>query len=97
MIDMQVRRELCGEVVARAAAGIAWDTTLGDLDRATFPLVGALIPYGDTVFNHLQAAELLLELDRLPAHHGGAWVDEARALCDLVLRKAHHYLVFVGD
>ncbi|WP_043733590.1 hypothetical protein [Kutzneria sp. 744] len=97
MINMEVRRELCGAVVARAKSGVAWETTLVDLDRTAFPLIGALIPYGDAVFNELQVPELLRELDRLPADRGGAWMDEARDLCDLVLRGTHHYLVFVGD
>jgi hypothetical protein len=94
---MQVRRELSGEVVARAASGLAWHATLGDVDQATFPLLGALDPYGDAVFNHRQIPALLRELDQLPRDLGGAWADEVRALCSLALQNVHHYLMFVGD
>jgi hypothetical protein len=97
VINIQVRRELCGQVVARAACGLAWETMLGDLDQAAFPLLGALDPYGDAVFNGRQIPALLRELDRLPPERGGAWADEVRALCGLVLQRMHHYLVFVGD
>lgn len=94
---MQVRRELNGQVVARASCSIAWEKMLSDLDRAAFPLLGGLDPYGDAVFNGRQIPALLRELDRLPPERGGAWADEARVLCGLVLQKVHHYLVFVGD
>ncbi|KAB2341323.1 hypothetical protein F8566_42165 [Actinomadura rudentiformis] len=96
MINMWVSRELTGEVVARAGCGLPWEITLGGLDRAAFPLLGALDPYGDTVFNHRQIPALLGELDRLPAERGGAWVVEVRALCE-VARRTHHYLLFIGD
>ena len=70
---MQVRREVWGEVVARAACGLPWATVLGDLDQAAFPMLGALDPYGDAVFNHRQVPALLRELDLRPpnaAAHG---------------------------
>lgn len=72
VIQIQVRREVCGQVVARAACGLAWETTLGDLDQAASPLLGALNPYGDAVFNRRQIPALLQELDRLPAERSGA-------------------------
>ena len=75
---MQVRQELRGPVVARAAC--AWETVLGDRDQAAFPLLCALDPYGDAVFNRGQIPALLRELERLPPERGGAWVDEVRAL-----------------
>ena len=94
---MWVKRELCGEVVARAACGLPWEKALRNLEPAAFPLLGAVVPYGDAVFNHRQIPALLQELDRLPPQHGGAWVEEVRTLCDLVLRESHHYLMFIGD
>jgi hypothetical protein len=97
VISIQVRRELCGQVAARAACGLSWETALGDLDQAAFPLLGALDPYGDAVFNRRQIPALLRELDRLPPERSDAWADEARTLCGLVLQMVHHYLVFVGD
>jgi hypothetical protein len=86
-----------GEVVARAGCGLPWEVTLTGLDQTTFPLLGALDPYGDAVFNHRQVPALLAELDRLPADRGGPWVSEARTLCELVLHRTHHYILFIGD
>jgi hypothetical protein len=94
---MQVSSELCGEVIARAACGISWGSSLGGLDRVSFPLLGALDPYGDAAFNHRQVLAFIDELDRLPAERGGEWVGEARALAELVRTGTHRYLVFVGD
>lgn len=94
---MLVKRELHGQVVARAACGLPWEIALADLDQAAFPMLGALTPYGDAVFNHRQIPALLSELDRLPPERGGAWVAEARTLCHLVLKGTHLYLVFLGD
>jgi hypothetical protein len=94
---MRANRELQGEVVARAGCGLPWETALGGLDQAAFPMLGALDPYGDAVFNHRQIPALLGELDRLPIEHGGAWVAEVRALCEVALRKPHHYILFIGD
>jgi hypothetical protein len=94
---MQVRREVAGQVEARAACGLRWHTTLCGLDQEAFPLLGALDPYGDAVFNHRQIPALIRELDMLPPEHGGEWAGEARTLCNFVLRGVHRYLVFVGD
>ncbi|WP_194918230.1 hypothetical protein [Catenulispora rubra] len=66
-------------------------------DQAAFPLLGALDPVGDAVFNRRQIPALLGELDRLPIECGGAWVAEVRALCEVASRKPHHYLLFIGD
>ena len=94
---MKVTRELQGEVVARAGCELPWETTVAGLDQAAFPLLGALDPVGDAVFNRRQIPALLEELDRLPAELGGAWVTELRVLCDVALRKPHRYILFLGD
>jgi hypothetical protein len=97
VISMRVSREINGEVVARAGCGLPWEVTLAGLDRTAFPLLGALDPYGDAVFNHRQVPALLAELDVLPESSGGPWVGEVRALCELVLRRTHHDILFIGD
>ena len=97
MINIRVSREILGESVERAACGLPWETALVGLDRAEFPLLGALDPYGDAVFNRQQVPALLIELDRLPESRGGAWVSEVRTLCEVVLRRTHHYIMFIGD
>ena len=75
--------------MARATCGL--ETTLADLDQAAFPMLGALIPYSDAVFNHRQISALLSGLDRLPPERAGAWVAEVRTLGDLSLRGTHLY------
>ncbi|MFD4973458.1 hypothetical protein [Streptomyces sp. NPDC058424] len=93
---MQVRGD-SRDVVARAKAGVRWTSAFADLDPALFPMLSALTPYGDAVFNHRQVPLLLAELDRLPAACGGDWVGQARELCQVVERGTHRYLWFVGD
>lgn len=94
---MQVNRELQGEVVARSASGLPWETALDGLDQAAFPMLGALDPYEDAVFNRRQIPALLRELDQLPPERGGTWAAEVRTLCELALARPHHYILFIGD
>lgn len=96
MINVAVRGDN-GDVVARAKAGVEWTAAFADLDPAGFPMLWALTPYGDAVFNQRQVPLLLAELDRLPAVHGGDWVGQARELCQVVERGQHLYLWFLGD
>jgi hypothetical protein len=86
-----------GDVVARAKAGVDWTPGFADLDMTQFPMLWALTPYGDAVFNQRQVPLLLLELDRLPADLDGDWVGQARELCQVVERGQHLYLWFIGD
>ncbi|MET8747717.1 hypothetical protein [Streptomyces sp. NPDC004728] len=97
MIDLQVRGEN-GTIEARAKHGVVWVPELADLDQSVFPMLGHLLPYADTVFNHRQVSTLLEEVSRLPA---GVLTDEfARELIDLgqaVLDGQGLYLWFLGD
>ncbi|MCX4757202.1 hypothetical protein [Kitasatospora purpeofusca] len=86
-----------GDIVASAKVGVEWTAAFADLDRVRFPLLWALDPSGDAVFNWRQMPMLLSELDRLPAACGGDWVAQARELCQVVERGIHLYLWFVGD
>ena len=83
--------------MARAEDGVEWTAAFADLDPADFPMLWALDPYGDAVFNHRQVPLLLAELDRLPVGCDGDWVAQARELCQVVERGTHRYLWFVGD
>ncbi len=96
MINMAVRGDR-GNVVARAGGGVKWTAAFADLDPAGFPMLRALTPYGDAVFNQRQVPLLLAELDRIPAACGGDWVGQARELCRVVERGTHLYLWFIGD
>ncbi len=86
-----------GDIVASAETGVEWTDVVADLDRVKFPMLWALDPYGDAVFNHRQMPMLLSELDRLPVTCGGDWVGQARELCRVVQRGTHLYLWFIGD
>ena len=86
-----------GNTVASAEAGVKWTADFANLDAADFPMLWALTPYGDAMFNQRQMPLLLAELDRLPAACGGDWVAQARELCQLVERGLHLYLWFIGD
>ncbi|BBB00193.1 hypothetical protein RVR_7147 [Actinacidiphila reveromycinica] len=96
MINMAVRGDN-RNVVASAKAGVDWTAGFANLDPAQFPMLRALTPYGDAVFNQRQVPLLLSELDRLPADLGGDWVGQARELCQVVERGLHLYLWFIGD
>ncbi|MDQ1033497.1 hypothetical protein QF035_011079 [Streptomyces umbrinus] len=94
MIDLQVRDEI-GNILAHSA-GVSWDESLVEIDRADLPMIAGLCPYADTIFNSWQRPMLLEELDRLPAERG-PWVDRVRAMCRTAEEESHRYLWFVGD
>lgn len=97
MISVQVRSE-SGAIEARAEHGVVWGPELAGLDQSVFPMLGHLLPYADTVFNHRQVSTLLREIPRLPP---GVLTDEfAREVFELgrtVLDGQHLYLWFLGD
>lgn len=97
MIDLQVRSEN-GSIEARAKHGVEWGPELAALDQSVFPMLGHLLPYADTVFNHRQVSTLLAEVPRLPP---GVLTEEfARELAELgqaVLDGQGLYLWFLGD
>ncbi|MFJ9931785.1 hypothetical protein ACIRSJ_01565 [Streptomyces virginiae] len=86
-----------GDVVARAGCGLDWFSLLATVDRSVFPMLGALDPYRDVVFNQRQIPSLLAELEQLPVERGGQWVQEVRDLCQVVAQGTHRYLEFIGD
>ncbi|MET9652135.1 hypothetical protein ABZZ44_17930 [Streptomyces sp. NPDC006460] len=96
MINLQVRGEN-GTIEFRAEHGVVWGPELAGLDQSVFPMLGHLLPYADTVFNHRQVSTLLEEVPRLPA---GVLTDEfVRELIELgevVLNGQGLYLWFLG-
>jgi hypothetical protein len=97
MIDVQVRGER-GTIEARTRHGVVWGPELAGLDQSLFPMMGHLLPYADTVFNHRQVSTLMEEIPRLPP---GVLTDVfARELLEMgqmVLDGHHLYLWFLGD
>ncbi len=58
-------------------------------------------PYGDTIFNGLQARQVLLELDRLDLHDASEierkGVARLRSLVAACAAGVHLYVRFIGD
>ena len=86
-----------GRAVDQAEGGLEWTAAFEELSPVEFPMLWALDPYGDAVFNKRQVPLLSAELDRLPASCAGDWVSQARRLCQVVERGTHLYLWFIGD
>ncbi|MFE9254379.1 hypothetical protein [Streptomyces sp. NPDC006879] len=97
MINLQIRGEN-RTIEARAKHVVVWGPELAGLDQSVFPMLGHLLPYADTAFNHRQVSTLLEEVPRLPA---GVLSNEfARELIELgqvVLDGQGLYLWFLGD
>ena len=65
-----------------------------------FPLAGSIDPYGDTVFNRLQAANLLLEwtqLTSLVEESERNIMNEVSRLLVACRDGVHLYVRFIGD
>jgi hypothetical protein len=77
----------------------------GDFDRLipsddpSYRLIGYIDPYGDTIFNGLQMADLLDDLHRLqtakPIESRG--LERLRRLAELCRDGVHLYVWFIGD
>jgi hypothetical protein len=76
VINMAVRGD-SGRAVAQADGGLEWTAAFEELSPVEFPMLWALDPYGDAVFNKRQVPLLLAELDRLPAPCADDWVSQA--------------------
>jgi len=82
--------------------GVAWKVPQGVLNERETPLLVAVDPYGDTVFNRFQVErQLPREVAYLREHLTGAesikMLDELERLMALASERAHRYLWFVGD
>lgn len=71
-------------------------------DRDRFPMLGYLDPFGNTIFNQLQALEVVEELTRLAQAHpdnadASARARAVRVLVAAHMRRPHTYLWFLGD
>lgn len=95
-ISVQVRKE-SGVVVV--ALDLPYDAPSG-VDAERFPLLSAVDPYGDTIFNRLQMSRLMDEVRELMPR---ATSEQQRMLTALSLAcqrcesSVHQYLWFIGD
>ena len=65
-----------------------------------FPLSGSIDPYGDTIFNRLQASTLLVEwaeLSRLVEESERKVMDDVSRLLVACRNGVHLYVRFIGD
>lgn len=67
------------------------------LERDTYPWLGHCEPYGDTVFNRLQMASLVLEIDRVVAAEApegdlAEWLVRVRGMALRGSNQFHRYL-----
>lgn len=99
-IEVQLRRE-SGEVLATVsdpqmvlsrAASLVFDDTR---------LFKYMVPWGNAVFNHSQAADLQDDIRQLQAIHAGTplgkILDAMVPLVDRLAKETHVYLWFMGD
>ncbi len=75
--------------------------SLPDLDDCTYSCVRFIDPYGNTVFNPIQAKEMIDEWDRLKESFTEKdaetlWA-EVRSLIVCCANEVHVYLWFIGD
>ena len=75
--------------------------SLPDPADASYSCIRFIDPYGDTIFNRLQAAAMIAEWDTLKdsflANNAGALWADVRALIVCCSQEPHLYLRFAGD
>ena len=101
-IDVRLENER-GEALKWASGplptSLRWDK-LPFYDSSEFPLAGGIDPYGDTVFNRVQAPQLMREWDVLISIIADAdrkIMDEVARLIEECRDGVHLYIRFVGD
>ena len=98
---MLVTSEVSGERVLDRAA-VAWDSPKDVLNLRDTPMLLAVVPWGDAVFNEFQCThQLPREIEYLRTRLGSdrhvAMLDELERLRHLVATTTHAYLWFQGD
>jgi len=101
-ISVVLRDEMCndiGEAIHDSDDVIRF--CLPDYSDAAYPCLRFIDPYGDTIFNPLQARAVLDEWDRLYRafcdHNADALWTDVRKLIVLCSEEPHTYLKFIGD
>jgi hypothetical protein len=99
---MWVRKEMPERGERLDESALPWKVPQGVLNERETPLLVAVDPYGDTVFNRFQVErqlprEVALLRERLTDSHAVAMLDELERLMALATERVHRYLWFVGD
>lgn len=101
-INVVLLDEMCKAIseVVKDPGGVVADSLPGLAD-STYVCVRFIDPYGDTIFNPLQAAVMIEEWDRLKRSFSernaeALWAD-IRKLIVHCSEEPHTYLKFIGD
>jgi hypothetical protein len=99
---MWVRKEMPERGDRLDESSVPWKVPLGVVNSQDTPLLVAVDPYGDTVFNRLQIERQLppeIEYLRreLTNSDAGEMLDELERLMAVATERVHRYLWFVGD
>ena len=92
-VDVYLRDERGNTLDAAGGDGVV-EKVLPSIDDPLSPCLRFVDPYGDTVFNSLQARVLAVELR---ASVEGTSVERIASLADRCATGTHLYLWFVGD
>jgi hypothetical protein len=96
-VDLRSSR---GDILESVSANPNFDPVLAGVDRAAFPILGHLDPYGDTVLNRMQVETLLKEISQIRLDHSiipVQFVEPLVGLCERCLSRPHRFLWFVGE
>lgn len=101
-VSMWVRDEMPERSERIAEGAVPWKVPGGVLNLRDSPLLVAVDPYGDTVFNRFQIEqqlprEIAYLRQHLTSNADVAMLDELDRLADLATERVHRYLWFVGD
>jgi hypothetical protein len=100
-ISMWVRQEMPERGDRIDEGSVAWKVPPGVLNLRDTPLLVAVDPHGDTVFNRFQIRQQLpREIEYLRASlvsDSQPMLDELERLMAVALDRVHRYVWFVGD
>jgi len=70
---------------------------IGPSNEEAFKLVKYLDPYGDTIFNHIQMDDLILDFKKLQNECHDENIEKLVQLAIKCKSEPHTYMVFYGD
>lgn len=98
MISVQIKKAR-GEVIRKIIADPDFAPVLLGVDGAHYPYLSGIDPYGDTIFNGLQAQRLLDELNsyKTTCSASAKFMKDLEEMCRMVKSGTHIFLWFIGD
>jgi hypothetical protein len=99
-IDAQIEDEAGKQIQFCHDVSGAFARLLASSDLSSSVCLRFIDPYGDTIFNRVQAVVLLKELGLVRAaadSTAGAYIDKVLRFANTAARDPHHYVRFIGD